>query len=103
MVPFRDETQSSNELYRSVTRRDRAVCMRQDTCNLVYQVIRSIEAGNRLAPDRFAIHTSIDRIRTNLGGRAPDALELVELLGLDARFVVSKLGGLEEYVVSLAR
>jgi hypothetical protein len=77
--------------------------MRPNTCNLVYQVIRSIEAGNRLAPERFAIHTSIDRIRTNLGQTAPGALELVELLRLDARFVISKLSGLEEYVVSLAR
>jgi hypothetical protein len=77
--------------------------MRPNTCNLVYQVIRSIEAGNRLAPDRFAMQTSIDRICTNLGEEAPGAFELVELLRLDARFVVSKLSGLEEYVVSLAR
>ncbi len=76
--------------------------MRQNTSNLVYQVIRSIEAGNRLAPERFALHTSIDRIRMNLGETAPGALELLELLRLDARFVVSKLSGLEDYVVSLA-
>ncbi len=77
--------------------------MRQDTCNLVYQVIRSIEAGNRLAPDRLAIHTSIDTIRTNMGKNAPDALALLDLLRLDTRFVVSKLSGLDEYLVALAR
>jgi hypothetical protein len=77
--------------------------MRQNACNLVYQVIRSIEAANRLAPERFAIQTSIETICTNLGEEGPGALELVELLRLDARFVVSKLSGLEEYVVSLAR
>jgi hypothetical protein len=76
--------------------------MHHGTCNLVHQIIRSLEAANRLAPDRFAMHASLERIHASLGRHAPNEGDLLRMLRADTRFVVSDIDGVERYLVSLA-